>query len=95
MTYKPLKITVNKVNIFGKPKLDTKEVFVWQCAYIDAFAKPHVLHGYIWDSLCGYRSLDGSSLYKVYDTEEDAVQSLKRAVESLKSGLKSYDYLLH
>ncbi len=75
-------------------KYKPKEVdgqFIWQCAYTDAFARPYILPGYIWEMLYGWDRKDNSSLFKCYSSEEEAIKCLQRAVDFLRDGLKGFE----
>lgn len=57
-----------------------KYSWVWQSAFVDAFAYHYVLSGPIFDKLTGYYEHDGSTLYKHYANYESAMKAYQRAI---------------
>jgi hypothetical protein len=61
--------------------------YVWQHAVADGCAAPYVLPSHFWDLLSGEYSNDRSTGMKIYRSEQNALDGLRRVFDLLHSQL--------
>jgi len=73
-------------------KHHSEDAWVFQEAYADAFAEPHVLPSNLFLRLKGFYKWDGGELHKFYHSRSDALRALERATDTLsrKDSIKDF-----